>query len=91
LSANRDRLDPSRRGADFLGADSYSRLAPAVTPVQSAYGAGMAPENPNHPLPDQIPDDDRTGNEPNPSGKSPKQPSDHPNAPRASCRQRNAT
>jgi hypothetical protein len=43
----------------------------------------MAPEDPNHPLPDQLPEDERTGNEPNPSGKAPKQPADHPNAPRA--------
>ena len=34
----------------------------------------MAPEDPNHPLPDQLPEDERTGNAPNPSGKAPKQP-----------------
>jgi hypothetical protein len=41
----------------------------------------MAPENPNHPRPDQIPEDERTGNEPNPSGKTPKQPSETPKQP----------
>ena len=30
----------------------------------------MPTENPNHPQPDDIPDNERTGGEPNPSGKS---------------------
>lgn len=30
----------------------------------------MATESPNHPLPDDIPDNERTGGEPNPSGRS---------------------
>jgi hypothetical protein len=30
----------------------------------------MATESPNHPAPDEIPDNERTGSEPNPSGKS---------------------
>lgn len=30
----------------------------------------MATESPNHPAPDEIPDNERTGDEPNPSGKS---------------------
>lgn len=29
----------------------------------------MATDNPNHPQPDEIPEDKRTGDEPNPSGK----------------------
>jgi len=29
----------------------------------------MATESPNHPCPDDIPDNERTGGEPNPSGK----------------------
>jgi len=33
----------------------------------------MATENPAHPAPDQLPDHERTGNEPNPSGVQPKQ------------------
>jgi hypothetical protein len=41
----------------------------------------MATENPNHPAPDQIPENERTGNEPNPSGHHPKDAGDHPNAP----------
>jgi hypothetical protein len=28
----------------------------------------MATESPTHPAPDQLPDHERTGNEPNPSG-----------------------
>ena len=34
----------------------------------------MATEHPSNPHPDQLPDDQRTGNEPNPSGKPPKTP-----------------
>jgi hypothetical protein len=30
----------------------------------------MATETPNHPAPDEIPDNERIGDEPNPSGKS---------------------
>ena len=30
----------------------------------------MATESPAHPLPDEIPENERTGSEPNPSGKS---------------------
>jgi hypothetical protein len=30
----------------------------------------MATESPSHPAPDEIPDNERTGSEPNPSGKS---------------------
>lgn len=30
----------------------------------------MATESPKHPLPDEIPDNERVGGEPNPSGKS---------------------
>ena len=32
----------------------------------------MATENPYHPQPDEIPDNDRTGDEPNPAGKASK-------------------
>jgi hypothetical protein len=32
----------------------------------------MAAENPYHPQPDEIPDNERTGDEPNPSGKASK-------------------
>jgi len=41
----------------------------------------VAKENPNHPQPDELPENERTGNEPNPSGQHPRRPSDHPNAP----------
>lgn len=30
----------------------------------------MATESPNHPQPDEIPENERTGSEPNPTGKS---------------------
>jgi hypothetical protein len=30
----------------------------------------MATESPNHPQPDEIPENERTGSEPNPAGKS---------------------
>ena len=35
----------------------------------------MATEKPSNPRPDDLPDNQRTGDEPNPSGKGPKQPS----------------
>jgi hypothetical protein len=31
----------------------------------------MPTESPQHPQPDELPEDQRTGDEPNPSGKSP--------------------
>jgi hypothetical protein len=39
-------------------------------------------ENPNHPQPDDLPEHERTGDEPNPSGKHPqhKSPSEQPAA-----------
>jgi hypothetical protein len=43
----------------------------------------VAKENPNHPQPDELPENERTGNEPNPSGRQPRRPGDHPNAPPA--------
>lgn len=32
----------------------------------------MATESPCHPQPDDLPENERTGNEPNPSGKTPR-------------------
>jgi hypothetical protein len=34
----------------------------------------MATESPQNPLPDQLPEDQRTGDEPNPSGQVPNRP-----------------
>ena len=38
----------------------------------------MATESPAHPQPDEIPENERTGDEPNPSGKSGKAKEDTP-------------
>lgn len=41
----------------------------------------MGKENPNHPQPDDLPEHERTGDEPNPSGKQPARPQDARPAP----------
>jgi hypothetical protein len=51
----------------------------------------MAAESPNHPQPDEIPENERTGSEPSPSGKSgkPKENTPRDSGAKISPRQRN--
>jgi len=54
---------------------------PGFWSLTSLQERSVAKENPNHSQPDELPENERTGNEPNPSGQQPRRPGDHPNAP----------